>query len=77
MRDVGLVLSVKKSSVCESKNCGLPKFVHFNEFFYQSVLMVLLRWGFECCVGVCCDDSTSLRVARGGCLVSGDYKVEA
>jgi hypothetical protein len=61
--------------------------VWFNEFLYQSVLMVLLLWGFECCVGVCCGDSTSLRVARmstdrqrgrgGGCLVYGDYKFDA
>lgn len=28
---------------------------------YRSVLMMVqLRWGFECCVGACFDDSASL-----------------
>lgn len=47
--------------------------------FALSVLIVLLRWGFACCVGVCVDDSASLTVAndvdgqtdgqRGGALI--------
>lgn len=61
------------------RNWGLPKCVHFKCTLHRSVLIVLLRWGFACCVGVCVDDSASLRVAndvdgqtdrkRGGALI--------